>query len=87
MSNHKLGPSKTGTTHWWHQRLTAIALIPLVLFLIGLLPSMAGATYREFSALMQIPVTPVVLVLLVGGSTAIRTLRPVVAVRQKLYCT
>ncbi len=67
MSNRKLGPSKTGTSHWWHQRLTAIALVPLVLFLIGLLPNMAGATYREFTALMQIPITPVVLILLVGA--------------------
>jgi len=67
MANRKLGPSKTGTTHWWHQRLTAIALIPLVLFVVGLLPNMAGATYREFSALMQIPITPVVLVLLIGA--------------------
>jgi succinate dehydrogenase / fumarate reductase membrane anchor subunit len=65
MNNRKLGPSKTGTSHWWHQRLTAIALIPLVLVLVGLLPNMAGATYREFTALMQIPITPVVLLLLV----------------------
>jgi succinate dehydrogenase / fumarate reductase, membrane anchor subunit len=67
MSKDKLGPAKTGTSHWWHQRLTAIALIPLVLFLVGLLPNMAGATHREFTALMQIPITPVVLILLVAA--------------------
>ncbi|MBC6439028.1 MAG: succinate dehydrogenase, hydrophobic membrane anchor protein [Rhodospirillales bacterium] len=65
MSNRKLGPSKSGTSHWWHQRLTAIALIPLVIFLVGLLPNLADATHREFVALMQIPFTPIALVLLI----------------------
>lgn len=62
----RLGPSRSGTGHWWHQRLTALALIPLVLFFVGLLPNMAGATYREFIALMHIPVAPIALILLVG---------------------
>ena len=30
-----LGSAKAGTEHWWHQRVTAIAGIPLVIFLIG----------------------------------------------------
>lgn len=29
-----LGSAKTGTEHWWLQRVTAIANIPLVLFLV-----------------------------------------------------
>ncbi len=66
MARQRMGPSRTGTSHWWHQRLTAIALIPLTLFLVGLLPSLAGATHREFVALMQIPATPIALVLLIG---------------------
>jgi len=69
MASHRprrLGPAHSGTGHWWHQRLTALALVPLTLFFVGLLPSMAGATYREFVALMHIPVTPVALILLVG---------------------
>ena len=48
----RLGPSRTGTTHFWHQRLTALALIPLTLFFVGLLPNLAGATHREFVTLM-----------------------------------
>ena len=62
----RLGPSRTGTTHFWHQRLTAVALIPLTLFFVGLLPNLAGATHREFVTLMHFPVTPIVLALLVG---------------------
>lgn len=64
--NRRLGPSHTGTGHWWHQRLTAIALVPLTLFLVGLLPNLAGATHREFVALMNIPATPIALILLLG---------------------
>ena len=62
----RLGPAHTGTGHFWHQRLTAIALIPLTLFFVSLLPNLAGATYTEFVTLMQFPVTPIVLALLVG---------------------
>jgi len=31
-----LGPAHSGTDHWWHQRLTAVANVPLVLFLLWL---------------------------------------------------
>ena len=38
-----LGSAKEGVTHWWGQRLTSIALIPLGLWfvfsIVGLLPS------------------------------------------------
>ena len=30
-----LGSARHGTSHWWHQRLTAIALIPLTLYVIA----------------------------------------------------
>ena len=29
-----LGSAKTGTSHWWMQRVTAVALIPLSYWLI-----------------------------------------------------
>ena len=32
-----LGSAKSGTEHWWQQRVSAIAGIPLVVFLIGYL--------------------------------------------------
>jgi succinate dehydrogenase / fumarate reductase, membrane anchor subunit len=30
-----LGSSKSGVSHWWFQRVTAVALIPLVLWFVG----------------------------------------------------
>jgi succinate dehydrogenase / fumarate reductase membrane anchor subunit len=38
-----LGSGKTGTEHFWVQRVTAIALALLVPWLVGLLVSLAGA--------------------------------------------
>jgi succinate dehydrogenase / fumarate reductase membrane anchor subunit len=39
----RLGSGKTGTSHFWWQRVTAVALALLVAWLIGLLVSLAGA--------------------------------------------
>jgi len=38
-----LGSGKTGTGHFWWQRVTAIFLVPLVAWLLGLLVSFVGA--------------------------------------------
>jgi len=37
-----LGSGKTGTGHWWWQRVTAVVLVVLVPWLIGLLVSLVG---------------------------------------------
>ncbi len=38
-----LGSAKSGTGHWWWQRVTAVLLVVLVPWLIGLLVSLVGA--------------------------------------------
>ena len=38
-----LGSGKTGTGHWWWQRVTSVALLLLTPWLIGLLVSLVGA--------------------------------------------
>jgi len=37
-----LGSGKTGTGHWWWQRVTAVLLVLLVPWLVGLLVSLVG---------------------------------------------
>jgi succinate dehydrogenase / fumarate reductase membrane anchor subunit len=57
-----LGSAKDGTGHWWGQRLTAVALVPLVLLFIfpfvralGQDVSVARATYAApFNAVVAI---------------------------------
>ena len=41
-----LGSAKEGVHHWWVQRLTAIALVPLSLWFIYSLVAITGADYQ-----------------------------------------
>ncbi len=42
-----LGSAKTGTSHWWMQRVTAVALIPLSFWLIIFLDLSLNSSYQE----------------------------------------
>ncbi|MBN2753096.1 MAG: succinate dehydrogenase, hydrophobic membrane anchor protein [Rhodospirillaceae bacterium] len=50
-----LGSAKDGFHHWWVERLTAIALVPLTLWFATGVISVAGADYETFSAWMGKP--------------------------------
>ncbi len=56
-----LGSAKEGTDHFWRQRLTAIANIPLVIFFIGFVIANNGASYEEVRAAIANPVVTVLL--------------------------
>jgi succinate dehydrogenase / fumarate reductase membrane anchor subunit len=60
-----LGSAKEGVEHWWAQRLTAIALVPLSLWLVASVISLAGADYVTFTAWVASPLVAVLLILLV----------------------
>lgn len=45
-----LGSAQSGTHHWWMQRVTAVALIPLSFFAINLLDLMLHASYQQTTA-------------------------------------
>lgn len=45
-----LGSAKTGTRHWWMQRVTAVALIPLSFWLILFINQLFHASYAEMQA-------------------------------------
>jgi succinate dehydrogenase / fumarate reductase membrane anchor subunit len=50
-----LGSAREGTGHFWRQRLTAVASIPLTLFFIGFLVSINGADYMAVRAALANP--------------------------------
>jgi succinate dehydrogenase / fumarate reductase membrane anchor subunit len=58
-----LGSAREGTEHFWRQRLTAIANIPLILFFIGFLISINGAGYAEVHAALANPLVALALIL------------------------
>jgi succinate dehydrogenase / fumarate reductase, membrane anchor subunit len=60
-----LGSAKEGTHHWWAQRLSAIALIPLSLWFIYSLLSMTTLDYMAAIGWLQTPMTSTLLILFV----------------------
>ncbi len=50
-----LGSAKSGTDHFWQQRLTAIANVPLVLFLIWFVISHLSATRPDIIMALKNP--------------------------------
>ncbi len=60
-----LGSAKSGTEHFWAQRVTAVALIPLTLWFVFSVMSLGGADHAAASAWMQSPVNAVLLLLLI----------------------
>ncbi len=59
-----LGSAKDGTHHFWHQRLTALLLIPLILWL-GFSLAALPVEHATLVAWIQQPIATVGLVLLV----------------------
>lgn len=62
---HGLGSAKEGTHHWWWQRLTAVALVPLSLWFIVSLVYMIGADHAEIVAWIQAPAVSLLLILFI----------------------
>ena len=60
-----LGPAKEGVQHWWAQRLTAVALVPLTLWFAASIISLAGASHAAVIDWVASPVPAVLLVLLI----------------------
>jgi succinate dehydrogenase / fumarate reductase membrane anchor subunit len=59
-----LGSAKEGVEHWWRQRVTAIALVPLVLWFVIAVIRLAGADRAAVIAWIKHPVPAVMMVLL-----------------------
>lgn len=62
-----LGSAHAGTGHFWHQRLTAISNIPLVLFFIGLLVALHGVDFAETRQALASPWVALPLLLALGS--------------------
>lgn len=60
-----LGSAKDGTDHFWRQRVTAVANIPLIAFFIGFLVCYGGAPYADVVGALANPVVAVVMGLVV----------------------
>ncbi|MEZ5669329.1 MAG: succinate dehydrogenase, hydrophobic membrane anchor protein [Alphaproteobacteria bacterium] len=60
-----LGSAKEGTAHWWAQRVTAIALVPLVVWYVASLVTLIGADRARVVEWLQSPFAAIASVLLI----------------------
>jgi succinate dehydrogenase / fumarate reductase, membrane anchor subunit len=59
-----LGSAREGVGHWWMQRVTAQALVPLTLWFAASLVARARTDYGAFILWLRTPFTTVLMVLL-----------------------
>ena len=59
-----LGSAREGVEHWWMQRVTAVALIPLTLWFAASLIALTGSDYNTFIAWLKAPFVTILMVLL-----------------------
>ena len=60
-----LGSAHEGTDHWLKQKITALANIPLMIWFIGSIIGLQGASHAQFSAWLAQPVNAILMILLI----------------------
>lgn len=61
-----LGSAKEGTDHWWLQRLTGLALVPLTIWFVVSIAALAGADHGHVAEWLSSPFVAVFVILVVG---------------------
>ena len=59
-----LGSAKSGVRHWWAERVTAVALVPLSLWFIASMIAHSGSAYPAFIAWIRTPLATSCMILL-----------------------
>lgn len=80
-----LGSAKSGFSHWWMQRMTALALIPLVIwFVVNILQSVGSE--EHLLAFARMPFNAVVMVLFIVASLYHAALGMQVVIEDYIHC-
>lgn len=58
-----LGSAKEGTEHWWTQRVSAVAMVPLMLWFVISMLALPAYDYSTVSAWLAAPVNAVLMLL------------------------
>lgn len=61
-----LGSARKGVSHWWMQRLTAMGMLPLVIYLVVGLLMQVGSDYEQAAEWVRAPINATTLLLLFG---------------------
>lgn len=63
-----LGSARSGTGHFWHQRVTSVAGIPLTIGVIVIIMSLLGRNHAAVVQILGSPVVAIVLLLFIINS-------------------
>lgn len=61
---HGLGPAGHGARLWWAQRVSAIALVPLMLWLVLAVASGAATDHADLTVWLKAPINAILMILL-----------------------
>ncbi len=62
-----LGSAREGTMHFWRQRLTGIALVPLTLFFVWVVVRAVGREHAEVVAMLGSPLVAILMLAVIGA--------------------
>jgi succinate dehydrogenase membrane anchor subunit len=63
------GTAKSGTGHFWRQRLTAVANIPLTIAVVFIVITLLGRNQAAVAQILGSPVIAIIMLLFVGSIT------------------
>jgi len=63
------GAARSGTSHFWHQRVTAVANVFLVTAFVVILVSLLGRSHAAVIQILASPFVAIVMLLMVGSVT------------------
>ena len=63
-----LGSAKDGTHHFWVQRVSAVALVPLSLWFVFSIAKLSGGDYESVKYWVSYPSVAITLVLFIGAA-------------------
>lgn len=62
---HGLGSTKSGSGHWFAQRITAISILLLMVWAICSIVCMVGADYQTFTTWLAQPINAILMILFI----------------------
>jgi succinate dehydrogenase / fumarate reductase, membrane anchor subunit len=62
-----LGPAHAGTEHFWRQRLTAVANIPLTIAFVVIVVSLLGRNQAAAQQILGTPLVAIIMLLFIGS--------------------
>jgi len=64
-----LGSAKSGTKHFWHQRLTALANVPLTVAFVVIMVALLGRNHAFAVQTLGSPLVAIIMLLFIGSIT------------------